>query len=63
MSFKQQLWIGQGQGQYRKWRRVRLPQNLELGQINHIYPTAEGALWLLSDRGVFFNENIMKQLQ
>ena len=63
VSFKQQLWIGQGQGQERKWRRVRLPQDLELGQINHIYPTAEGALWLLSDRGIFFNENISKQLQ
>ena len=62
VSFKKQLWVGQGQGQDRNWRRVYLPPNLKLGQINHIFPTSQGALWLISDEGVFFNGKIIEQL-
>ena len=63
VSFKRQLWVGQGQGQDRKWRKVYLPPTLDLGQVNHIFPTSRGALWLLTDEGVFFNGTIIKQLQ
>lgn len=63
ISFKQQLWVGQGQGESREWLKVKLPSSLGIGQINHIFPTKTGGLWLVSEQGVFYHQQVRNLLR